>query len=31
LLKVYRTYIIMQEGKAQVGTREMGDIVAERV
>ena len=31
LEKGYRTYDIMQEGKTQVGTREMGDIVAERV
>ncbi len=27
----YRTYDIMEEGKTQVGTREMGDLVAGRV
>ncbi|GAF89492.1 unnamed protein product, partial [marine sediment metagenome] len=27
----YRTYDIMEEGKTQVGTREMGDRVADRV
>ncbi|MBE0415060.1 MAG: 3-isopropylmalate dehydrogenase [Dehalococcoidia bacterium] len=27
----YRTYDIMEEGKTQVGTKEMGDMVAERV
>jgi len=31
LEKGYRTYDIMREGKTQVGTREMGDMVAERV
>ena len=31
LEKGYRTYDIMQEGKTQVGTREMGDFVTERV
>ena len=31
LEKGYRTYDIMQEGKTQIGTREMGDIIAEWV
>ena len=31
LEKGCRTYDIMQEGKTQVGTREMGDFIAERV
>ena len=31
LEKGYRTYDIMQEGKIQIGTRKMGDFIAERV
>lgn len=27
----YRTYDIMQEGKKQVGTREMGELIADRI
>jgi 3-isopropylmalate dehydrogenase len=27
----YRTYDIMSEGKIQVGTKEMGDLIAEKV
>jgi 3-isopropylmalate dehydrogenase len=27
----YRTYDIMEEGKTKVGTREMGELIAERV
>jgi len=27
----YRTYDIMAEGKTKVGTKEMGDLIAERV
>jgi 3-isopropylmalate dehydrogenase len=27
----YRTYDIMEQGKKQVGTREMGELIARRV
>ena len=27
----YRTYDIMDEGKTRVGTKEMGDLIAEKV
>lgn len=27
----YRTYDIMQQGKKQVGTREMGELIADRI
>lgn len=31
LEEAYRTYDIMEQGKTQVGTREMGDLIAERI
>jgi 3-isopropylmalate dehydrogenase len=27
----YRTYDIMDEGKTKVGTKEMGDLIAQRI
>ena len=31
LLEGYRTYDIMEEGKKKVGTKEMGELIAERI
>ena len=30
-VQTYRTYDIMEEGKTKVGTKEMGDLIAEAI